>query len=110
MSFIKGLHDVENSIKLQKYDGDDLKKIEGEQKLTLDKVNRAIRAEAKSNNLNLSIICSITGFSLIGINGFGKTFVNGAKRSPLPPAIITTDVFSKFLFCFMAPNTFSQLR
>jgi len=36
MSFINGLHDVENSIKLQKYDGDDLKKIEGESPNTLD--------------------------------------------------------------------------
>ena len=35
-----------------------LKKIGGEQKLTLDKVNKKIRAEAKSNNLNLSIMQS----------------------------------------------------
>ena len=35
-----------------------LKKIGKEQKLTLDKLNREIRAEAKSNNLNLSIIQS----------------------------------------------------
>jgi hypothetical protein len=33
-----------------------LKKIEGEQKLTLDKINKKIRSEAKSNNFNLSII------------------------------------------------------
>ena len=35
-----------------------LKKIGGEQKLTLDKLNREIRTEAKSNNLNLSIMQS----------------------------------------------------
>ena len=35
-----------------------LKKIGGKQKLTLDKLNRAIRVEAKSNNVNLSIIQS----------------------------------------------------
>ena len=35
-----------------------LKKIGKEQKLTLDKLNREIRAEAKSNNLNLSIMQS----------------------------------------------------
>ena len=35
-----------------------LKKIEGEQKLTLDKINKKIRYEAKSNNFNLSIIQS----------------------------------------------------
>ena len=35
-----------------------LKKIEGEQRLTLDKINKKIRSEAKSNNLNLSIIQS----------------------------------------------------
>ena len=35
-----------------------LKKIEGEQKLTLDKINKKIRSEAKSNNFNLSIIQS----------------------------------------------------
>ena len=35
-----------------------LKKIEGEQKLTLDRVNKMIRTQAKNNNLNLSIIQS----------------------------------------------------
>ena len=36
MSFIKGLHDVENSIKLQKYEGEELKRIEVESSNILD--------------------------------------------------------------------------
>ena len=35
-----------------------LKQIEGEKKLTLDKINKKIRSEVKSNNFNLSIIQS----------------------------------------------------
>ena len=38
-------------------------------------------------------MCSITGFPLIGNRGFGRIFVNGSKRVPFPPAIITIGTF-----------------
>ena len=42
---------------------------------------------------------SIIGLSFIGTKGFGRTFVNGFKRVPFPPAIITTFIFN-FLSIF----------
>ena len=52
-------------------------------------------------SVNLSIICSITGFSLIGNKGLGKIEVNGFILVPFPPAIIIT-VFGKVLELFEA--------
>ena len=47
-------------------------------------------------------MCSTTGLSLIGISGFGKTFVKGFILVPSPPAIITTGTSSlKFLTSFI---------
>ena len=44
-------------------------------------------------------MCSIIVFWFIGINGFGKIFVNGWSLVPLPPAIITTGTLTLLFDC-----------
>ena len=56
-------------------------------------------------------MCSMTGFSLTGINILGRTFVKGASLVPFPPAIITTEAFNlEFLLCSLLSSTLSQIR
>ena len=61
-----------------------LKKIGGEQKLTLDKLNREIRTEAKSNNLNLSIMQSHNEAKVVSHIQKNRSKIDGIIITPGP--------------------------
>ena len=61
-----------------------IKKIGKEQLLTLDKVNRSIRAEAKNNNLNVSIMQSHNEAKVVSYIQKNRTKLNHIIIAPGP--------------------------